>query len=374
MEKRKKKKVLFGIEIAAMTFLYGILDTAGIYKYIVSIAIIFTVFFLKKVYICELKEQWYLFIPVILYCGMGACFSVFGGNLTFWTFKTLAFWLIPPALALMLSKISGVNKIHMVDIQFYGAVISYLVTKIGYILIIGKWESPFAFVFGMFVIYYIWHHRWGHGLLALALMHFANKRIAALAVLLCLVLMIFLKLFRYSIKWIVTLWVLLMATVVVYLYGIFSGLFTVFCERFQIDTMTRIDIYTQIAQKVPKLQLRGNGLGAVNEMLAEMLGSEMFNRWYQNPHNDFLKIYIEVGAIGLILYLISFLFIFFQAWKSGVENRALSQLFVTSVYFMMLMTTDNVSIYILFLVPMYSICLALMSKKEKIYEDNAESS
>ena len=51
MEKRKKKKVLFGIEIAAMTFLYGILDTAGIYKYIVSIAIIFTVFFLKKVYI-----------------------------------------------------------------------------------------------------------------------------------------------------------------------------------------------------------------------------------------------------------------------------------------------------------------------------------
>ena len=46
-----------------------------------------------------------------------------------------------------------------------------------------------------------------------------------------------------------------------------------------------------------------------------------------------------------------------------IHQRALSLMFVIFVYFMMLMTTDNVSIYILFLVPMYSICLALIREK-----------
>ena len=56
-----------------------------------------------------------------------------------------------------------------------------------------------------------------------------------------------------------------------------------------------------------------------------------------------------------------------MAWKKRIKKQALSQLFVIFVYFMLLMTTDNVSIYVLFLIPMYSICLALMGEKEKAH-------
>lgn len=362
MEKNRKQIVVFCLEIIAMTLLYTILDLAGIYKYMVVIASGLALFLWKRNNICQLKEDGYLLIPAMIYCGIGLCLSVFGGNQTFWTIKTVAFWMIPPLFALLLGMAYDSNRSHMVDIQFYGALLSYLATKGGYILLVGEWESAFAFVFGLFGIYYVWRHRWIAAAAAMIGMHFANKRIAVFAVVLCLILMLFLKLVKYSEKWIAALWIMLMTTVGVYLYGIFSGAFAVLCERFQIDTMTRVDMYAQIAEKVPGFRWLGQGLGAVNEMLAGMLSAEVFNRWYENPHNDFLKIYLELGALGLFLFLASYLIIFYIAGKKGIERRALSQLFIIVTYFMMLMTTDNVSIYILFLVPMYSICLALMGE------------
>lgn len=363
MEKSKKQIIVFCLEVIAMITLYTFLDIAGIYKYIAVIIVGSVLLLWKKNIINEIKADGYLLVPVIIYCGLGLCLSAFGGNQTIWTLKTAAFWIVSPIFALILGMTYDTERAHMVDIQFYGAVLSYLLTKGGYILLIGEWESPFAFVFGLFALYYVWRHKWLQAVLAIAVMHFANKRIAVLAVVLCLCMMLFLKIVKYSKKWIYTLWAMLMLTVSVYLYGIFSGMFAVFCEKFQIDTMTRLEMYAQIVEKVPGFRWFGQGLGAVNEMLAGMLSAEVFSRWYENPHNDFLKIYIELGGVGLFLFLASYLIIFYIAEKKGIEKRALSQLFVTLVYFMMLMTTDNVSIYILFLVPMYSICLALMGER-----------
>lgn len=363
MEKNRKQKIVFCFEVIAMILLYTILDLAGIYKYLVVIAIGVAVFLWKRNNIWKMKGDGYLFVPVIIYCGIGLCLSAFGGNQTVWTLKTVVFWILPPIFTLVLGVVYEADRFRLISIQFYGAVLSYLFTKGQYILLVGEWESPFAFVFGLFGIYYAWRHEWLHVIVAMIVMHFANKRIAVLAFALCLILMVFLKFVKYSEKWIATLWAMLMATVGIYLYGIFSGTFAVFCEKFQIDTMTRIDIYTRIAEIVPGFRWLGLGLGYVNELLAQMLSAEVYHRWYENPHNDFLKIYLETGSIGLFLFLLSFFAVFYMAKRNGIEKRALSQLFVIITYFMMLMTTDNVSIYILFLVPMYSICLALLNEK-----------
>lgn len=364
MNKSRKQLFVFFLEIIVTTVLYMILDTAGFYKYIV-VVLYGSVSFLwkKEEIISSLKENTYIFLPILIYCGLGLCFSVLGGNQTIWTIKTVVFLILPPMFSLSLYVMNAKDKKHMVDIQFWSAVLCYFITKAEYILSGWKVESAFAFVFGLFGIYYIWRQKWLRVLIALVVMHFANKRIAVLAVIACVCLMLFFSIVKYSSKWIYIIWGILMTAVGTYLYTIFSGILVVLCEKFGINTMTRIDIYMKIVDRIPQFQLRGRGLGSVNELLAELLSPDMFNHWYQNPHNDFLKIYLELGAIGWVFFMASYLIVFYIAEHKKTHKRALSQLFITIVYFMVLMATDNVSIYILFLVPMYSICLALANER-----------
>ena len=163
-----------------------------------------------------------------------------------------------------------------------------------------------------------------------------------------------------------------MTAVGMYIYSICSGLFAVFCDRFHIDTNTRLGVYMQVVEKLPDNNLFGQGIGSCNEMLKNILPEWMFTRYYNNPHNDFLKFYVELGAIGLVLFLLSYFVVFYIAAKK-LKQYAFSQLFVTIVYFMLLMTTDNVSIYISFLIPMYSVCFALMSERKEENENHAKS-
>ena len=194
-------------------------------------------------------------------------------------------------------------------------------------------------------------------------MYYADKRIVTLAVFLCVCLMIFMKVVKYSAKWIKALWGMLIFAGCFYVYGICEGWLERFCVWAGIDTSHRLDVYPQLAVHIPENYLLGRGLGTANELLAEILEPWLYG-WFENPHNDLLKIFVELGAIGIVLFLVSYLVVFKIAEKK-ITQRALSQLFVTFVYFVLLMTTDNVSIYILFLVPMHSICLALLGEKKE---------
>ena len=113
---------------------------------------------------------------------------------------------------------------------------------------------------------------------------------------------------------------------------------------------------------IPENYYLGEGIGSGNKMLSQILKPEKYERWFQNPHNDFLKTYIEVGAIGLALFLISYFAVFWIAGRK-INKQIFVQLFIMIIYFMILMTTDNVSIYILFLVPLYSMCYTLMKEE-----------
>ena len=372
MDTRVKKSIMICFEMVVMALFFDLLDKAGIDKYIMTVAVTGILFF----FFCDNKEEMlsyvYLLLPIAVYCGAGLLLSLCSRNVTAWTLKTVAFWTLPPLFSLVLSHVYGKGKSHLVDIQFYGCAIAYLFSKGGYILLIGQWESTLAFVFGLFVLYYTYRKKWSQVAVAALLMYFANKRIAVFAVVACLGLMGIMKLLQYGKKWLYIFWGLWMTAVGVYIYSICSGLFAAFCERFHIDTNTRLGVYMQVAEQIPDNNFFGQGLGVCNEMLKNMLPEWMFTQYYNNPHNDFLKFYVELGAIGLLLLLLSYFVVFYIAGKK-LQQHAFPQLFVTIMYFMLLMTTDNVSIYISFLIPMYSVCFALMSERKEENENHAKS-
>lgn len=365
MEDNIRKYATFFLEFAAMFLLYAVMDSTGIEKYVIlTIAGVFLILVNGKKQF-EFCGYGYLLLPVILYCGMGLLLSVCGGTMTAWTVKTVSFWILPPVFVYILGMAYDCDRARMVDMQFYGAVGMYCVVNRTPLLYWYSYESVFAFVFGLFVLYYAYRHRWLCMLAAAYLMDFCDKRIALLAVGACLGLMLVLRLLKYCRKCVYLFWGLWSAAVGCYLYSIRSGLFAQLCERFQIDTSTRIDIYTQIAAVIPEKYYVGKGLGTANELLSTILTEDLFSQWYNNPHNDFLKIYVELGIVGLALFLLSYFAVFYLVGKR-MEQRAFCQLFVILLYFMLLMTTDNVSIYIIFLVPMYSVCMALLGNSSAI--------
>ena len=103
----------------------------------------------------------------------------------------------------------------------------------------------------------------------------------------------------------------------------------------------------------------GNGLGNIKNIL---------DCWaiptYDHLHNDLLKFYIELGFLGLLLLLLGFAICFFRVGRK-IGKPQMTFLLVMAVYSIVLFATDNVSIYILYLIPMYSMCFAVLASTEK---------
>ena len=364
MEEKIRKLLIFVLEIFAMAMLYMLLSSAGIYKYIVVGTVCLLICVINYQKIDSALAEGYLFIPVLLYCGMGGALSLCGGTMTLWTVKNFAFWIFPVIVSLSLRTIYEDDRRHMIDIQFCGCVMAYVLPIIEWLLFGGGLaESIYAFPLGVFFIYYMWRHEWLKVCVIAMLLYFSNKRIAILAVVLSVALMLFMRCVAYSKKWIKIIWGLLCGVACFYVYSISSGLFEQICYRFGINTTYRLDVYTQLSEHIPKNYFLGEGIGTANKMIYEFVDPGLI--WaFENPHNDLLKLFLELGSIGLVMFMISY-FVVFKIAEKKITQRALSQLFVIFVYFVLLMTTDNVSIYILFLVPMHSICLALLGEKKE---------
>jgi O-antigen ligase len=129
-----------------------------------------------------------------------------------------------------------------------------------------------------------------------------------------------------------------------------------FCWAANINTNGRVEMYSRVAEEF-SVKIFGHGIGIMEQML------EYWNvSVYSNLHNDLLKIFIELGAIGFIVFLISFAVMFFYAEKL-VKKSGLCYLLGIVVYTMLLFATDNVSIYLIYLIPLYSTIFAVLSSE-----------
>ena len=364
MDKLKKIfTVNHALEFLLFTILYRSFEIAGIKKYAAAILLCLFFSFLAR------KKEWSadilcVAIPAVVYIVLGSISGMFHGSYQFDSVKIILYTVLSFMLAFSVYIYYGKDMSRIVDIQFFSSCAVYLSLTIVYMVTrFARVESTFAFVFGIFAIYYAYQKRWKMYVLSALFMYLADKRIVLLAVLVCLFVMGLLWLFRHDKRLVFISWGGVTGCIFLYLYLIASGTLEAFCWGANINTNGRVEMFGRMANEFSGSFL-GNGLGVVENLLG-CWDIDVF----ANLHNDLLKLYIELGSIGLLAYLMSY-FLMFHLVGKKFGNSKMCFLLGISIYTMLLYATDNVSIYVMYLLPMYSVIFAVLSSgaSEKLQE------
>ena len=357
MEKLKNMfSVRYLLEIALITILYRSFEIAGIKKYAVAIVFCLVLLWISR------KKQWSMNalcigIPAVVYLVIGCMSGCFHGTYQFDAVKIILYTLLSFVMALVLYIFYGKDLNRIIDFQFWGCCIVYLSLTIVYMVTrLARVESTFAFVFGIFTIYFAYQKRWKMLGVSTIFMYLADKRIVLLAVVASLFVLGILWLFRYHKKLAYVIWSGASVCVFLYLYLIVSGRLEAFCWGANINTNGRVEMFGRMANEF-STGVFGSGLGVVENLLS---------CWditvFANLHNDLLKFYIELGVLGLAIYLMSYLVMFFLIGKN-YGNSKMSFILSISIYTLLLFATDNVSIYVMYLFPMYSVFFSVLSQQ-----------
>lgn len=360
MEKLKKFfSVRCLLELALITILYRSFEIAGIKKYAVAIVFCLALLFIAR------KKQWSMNvlsigIPAVVYIAIGCLSGCFHGTYQFDTVKIILYTILSFAMALAVYIYYDKDLSCIIDIQFWGCCIVYLSLTIVYMVTrLARVESTFAFVFGIFTIYFAYQKRWGMLTISSMFMYLADKRIVLLAVAASLFVLGILWLFRYNKKLVYVIWSGAAVCVFMYLYLIVSGTLETFCWGANINTNGRVEMFGRMANEFAT-GVFGSGLGVVENLLS---------CWditvFANLHNDLLKFYIELGMFGLVLYLISYIVMFHFVGKHYGKSK-MGLVLAISIYTLLLFATDNVSIYVMYLFPMYSVVFAAFSEQKTV--------
>lgn len=357
---KKQMFIKFIIELLLLSILYYWMNTAGTIKYILAMGLSMLFLFLGR------KNKWssealiIVALPAVVYTLIGSINALLNTCIPTATIKEMIYWLVPVVIAFALYTYYGENMERIVDIQFLASIVVYF--RVYYWSIFRYWEmeSVFAFVFGAFVIYYLYKKRWIMSVLSAVLTYMCVKKIAFLAVAAAVLIMGIVFVSKKSKAVVLTLWAMSVSGIYYYLYLLDSGILKRILYNFGNHANGRFTMYDRFREMYDVSVLYfGRGLGYVVDIL------ESWNiPTYGNLHNDLLKFYIELGFWGMLIFLISYAVIFhFAEKKFGASKMCF--LFVMSIYSIVLFMTDNVSIYMLYLVPVYSIFFAVLSSEDK---------
>lgn len=346
--------------LIAVLVLFCFMDKSGLEKYI--ICAFFSVLFL----ILGRKNQWnaeallIMLIPLSIYIFIGSSSGIFHGTFQMSGVKNLLYIMLPILFSFSGYVFLGAGSERIVDWQMLACFVTYILPNAWIMLLGYTWESTYAFAFGIFAIYYAYKKRWILFTLALCFLYVADKRIAVVGVVLALLIMGVVWFFKNSRKLVFTIWTLTIAAIYLYLYLIYSGKLEAICWGLNINTNGRTKMYTRMATQYDFLQkFLGNGIGVMENLLKYLQIDS-----YAYLHNDLLKFYIELGFFGLLLYLVSYYFVFYLAEKY-FGNKEIRFLIGAFTYLALLFATDNVSVYLMFLIPFYSTIFAVLSSAEK---------
>ena len=348
------------LELSAMTGLYFLLHTGGIKKYILLLVISVALMFFGRKKPRTAEAVICVALPAVVYLLSGTLSTLLNANPQMTSVKDALFWMVPVIFSVALYVFWGTDMTRIVDFQFIGSCIAYLYSYRHWLLWYGKAEDAFAFVFGAFAIYYVYKKRWIFLPIAVVLMYFADKKIAFLAMSVCIVLLGILWIGKKSMTLALTIWNLGIVGIFYYVYAIQSGILKHICYSMGIignGRMTMYDRFQDLYSVSPFFW--GKGLGNIANIL---------DCWaiptYDHLHNDLLKFYMELGFWGFLFFLLSFGITFYLAGRRFGKN-SMCGLLAMVVHSMILFMTDNVSIYVIYMVPFYTICFAMLVSDEK---------
>lgn len=343
------------LEFLLMVTVYVICDTTGSKKYIIVLALCLLFFLLGRKRKWSLEAMICVGLPAVMYLIIGGFTTLFTGNMYGNTVKIMMFWLVPLLFSCSMYIFYQKDMERIVDFQFAACSIVFLLKNAYFIYWFYRAESMFAYAFGAFFVYYFYKKRWSFCAIIFIMLFITDKRIVILAAVLSLAVMGIMSLFRKDGRLGLAIWGLAIALIDGYLWFICSGTLAFLCQGIGINTSGRVKIYRRIIEWFQEpLMLTGKGLGIVEELLGA------WNIYkFANLHNDLLKFYIELGLIGLLLFLISY-WVVLRLTEKYFGRDKMCAVLAMFIYTMVLFATDNVSIYIIYLIPFYSILFAVL--------------
>ena len=334
--------------------LFICISQSGIYKYVV-LAALTVVFFLMRP--CIPVKYCTVFLHSLVYIAFGLFFAQLKGSFSYESLKQILIYLSSGAFAVGLFSVFGKeNADCLVECQFWGLIIAYILLFARYFTPSAFYyeSSLYAYIFGIYVLLFFYRRKYLKTVIAVIFMLFEHKRItdaAAVFCLLCLVIIFLCEKLRLRriVNGIGCAVILIVP--LVWIFACRSGVIFTLFEKFGVNTMGRTAVWQRMSEYYEfSPGYSGKGIGWVLLWL-QGAGISAFN----NLHNDFLTAYIELGFIGYFFWLVSFvaIIVFVRKKSASDSNFVLVLIGYSFINFL----TDNIYLYVTYLMPLYVILL-----------------
>lgn len=347
--------------ISLVVIHYNLNNTSGIGKYIIvlSIATLISLIYSRKK--ITLKPLIFM-VPSLFYSIYGLSLSVYNERVSYNSIKQILFYILPIIVAiLMYTILSKKTFSKIIDVQFWALCITFLL--INYLntssLFFG--ESHLAFIFGIYTLFFLYKKNYKLFILALVFTILANKRIALFALIICSLIIIFMKVLKNSnkVRLMSGINIVTVLTMYMYVYMCSNGMISQLLQSNGIVSQGRIDVWNMFVQDYEFSPLyKGQGIGYVTDKLDNLNISS-----FSLIHNDVLSAYIELGFLGFGIWVISHLFIVAYIKKKSANYNNAFFINLLYIYTFIIYFTDNASIYLNYLLPFYMIVLLFSNQK-----------
>ena len=309
------------------------------------------------------KKHLYILLPGIVYLFFGFIGNIFTGYLNFYSFKQ--------SLLIMVTSVAAMGFHYYtkeINTSFSKIKLMFLAIAIINLGMIGRFtltnllESVYAFIYGIFILYFMMIKDYKFMILSIILCILANKRIAEGAVIVTLLIIIHLSLHKNKkiIKILLTVYILGFILFSYYIvYASLNGQLISFLRKLSVFSMGRDFIWGLFSSDCRfDITYFGQGIGYVSSKL-EFLNYSGSG----NMHNDLFATYIEIGFLGFGFWILSYFYFVNKLYK--LNNNSIKTLIILMgciFYTMIIYTTDNTLIYIEYWLPLILIFLEVSDK------------
>ena len=212
-----------------------------------------------------------------------------------------------------------------------------------------------TFLFGQFLIYYLMfaprgtkqeqHRNWRNVALSFFFIFLGFKRLELQAIGLAIAFIWFSRKIKGLRSWFLMLGIMIVALTFVYIDLIHSGWLIDFVHEHDVNMMGRDEFWTY-ASDYYEFSLFWHGLGfeAVDTLVHHWVAIGLITRPYP-LHNDYLKVYMELGTLGLFFWGVIQYIYYPQFWLKKYSDECALLYFSLLAYMSVTYLTDNTAFY-----------------------------
>lgn len=348
--------------------LFLLITKAGINKYFVLLALSALFVSVKR----KIEPKYLVVaVHVVLYVVLGSVIAFMVSKFTFHSVKQSLIFAIAPITAIsMFSMYGEEDSGKLVDIQFAALCVGYLILYARH-HVPGEFyyeSNYYAYIFGVYGLIHFWRKKYVLCAVAILLMVVDHKRIvngAFAFTFFCLLVLLLAKKEKYQKRINVAMRIVLVLVPILLVAVVKNGVLASVFAKYRIHSMGRLDGPAVWNRIQPYYDMSIFYIGKGSGWVEEWLGEIAVHGFIRNLHNDILAAYVELGFIGFLFWILSFQVVIVYAGKKK-DFRCANLVALLIGYMFINLITDNIYLYVTFLIPFYVILLDIIFGKSDI--------